>query len=156
LEAIVRSPTLEIPNSYRIAAFVFGFGLMLVMALLQIWTQARHLRDVALSVAVIAALAALLFFFKPAFVALGQVNILIFLVGIIALTLVIGVPIAFCFGLATLSFLFFTTPLPLSIMVSRMDEGMSGMVLLSVPIFVLLGGVLDATGMGKAIVDFVS
>jgi tripartite ATP-independent transporter DctM subunit len=35
-----------------------------------------------------------------------------------------------------------------------MDEGMSSIILVSVPIFVLLGCVLDATGMGKAIVDF--
>jgi len=38
--------------------------------------------------------------------------------------------------------------------VGRMDEGMSSIILVSVPIFVLLGCVLDATGMGKAIVDF--
>jgi len=37
-----------------------------------------------------------------------------------------------------------------------MDEGMSSLVLVSVPIFVLLGCVLDATGMGKAIVDFLA
>jgi tripartite ATP-independent transporter DctM subunit len=35
-----------------------------------------------------------------------------------------------------------------------MDEGMSSLILLSVPVFVLLGCILDATGMGKAIVDF--
>jgi tripartite ATP-independent transporter DctM subunit len=37
-----------------------------------------------------------------------------------------------------------------------MDEGMSSLILVSVPIFVLLGCVLDATGMGKAIVDFMA
>jgi tripartite ATP-independent transporter DctM subunit len=37
-----------------------------------------------------------------------------------------------------------------------MDEGMSSIILVSVPIFVLLGCVLDATGMGKAIVDFLA
>ncbi len=155
-EAIVRSPTLGIPNSYRIAAFVVGIGLMLVMVLLQIWMTARSVWRILAAVALIAAAAALLLAFKPTFVGLGQLNILIFLVGIIAFSLVIGVPIAFCFGLATLSFLFFTTSLPLSVMVSRMDEGMSGMILLSVPIFILLGGILDATGMGKAIVDLLS
>ncbi len=41
-------------------------------------------------------------------------------------------------------------------MIGRMDEGMSSIILLSVPIFVLLGCVLDATGMGKAIVDFLA
>jgi tripartite ATP-independent transporter DctM subunit len=37
-----------------------------------------------------------------------------------------------------------------------MDEGMANLVLVSVPIFVLLGCVLDATGMGKAIVDLLA
>jgi tripartite ATP-independent transporter DctM subunit len=37
-----------------------------------------------------------------------------------------------------------------------MDEGMSSLILVSVPIFVLLGCVLDATGMGKAIVGFLA
>ena len=41
-------------------------------------------------------------------------------------------------------------------MIGRMDEGMSSIILLSVPIFVLLGCILDATGMGKAIVDFLA
>ena len=41
-------------------------------------------------------------------------------------------------------------------MIGRMDEGMSHLILLSVPIFVLLGCILDATGMGKAIIDFLA
>jgi tripartite ATP-independent transporter DctM subunit len=45
---------------------------------------------------------------------------------------------------------------PIGVMVGRMDEGMSSLVLVSVPIFVLLGCVLDATGMGKAIIDFLA
>jgi len=40
--------------------------------------------------------------------------------------------------------------------IGRMDEGMSSMILVSVPIFVLLGCVLDATGMGKAIIEFLA
>ena len=50
----------------------------------------------------------------------------------------------------------FTTQVPLLVIIGRMDEGMSSLVLVSVPIFVLLGCVLDATGMGKAIVDLLA
>ena len=67
-----------------------------------------------------------------------------------------GVPIAFCFGIGTLSYLAFATQVPTFVMIGRMDEGMSGIILLSVPIFVLLGCILDATGMGKAIIDFLA
>ena len=72
-----------------------------------------------------------------------------------AVCLLAGVPIAFCFGLAPRA----TWPshqVPLTVMVGRMDEGMSSLILVSVPVFVLLGCVLDATGMGKAIVDFLA
>jgi tripartite ATP-independent transporter DctM subunit len=71
----------------------------------------------------------------------------------VGLLLAMGVPIAFCFGLGALSFLTFTTSMPTFVIIGRMDEGMSSIILLSVPIFVLLGCVLDATGMGKAIVE---
>ena len=89
-------------------------------------------------------------------ITLGQANILIFLVMGTGLCLLMGVPIAFCFGVGTLTFIAFASNTPLSIMIGRMDEGMSNLILLSVPVFVLLGCILDATGMGKAIVDFLS
>ena len=41
-------------------------------------------------------------------------------------------------------------------MLGRMDEGMSSLILLSVPVFVLLGCILDETGMGRAIVNFLA
>jgi tripartite ATP-independent transporter DctM subunit len=66
------------------------------------------------------------------------------------------VPIAFCFGLGTLAFLTFASSAPIFVMIGRMDEGMSSLILLSVPVFVLLGCILDVTGMGKAIVEFVA
>jgi tripartite ATP-independent transporter DctM subunit len=67
-----------------------------------------------------------------------------------------GVPIAFCFGFGTIAFILFTTNVPMIVLVGRIDEGMSSLIVLSVPIFVLLGCVLDATGMGKAIVEFMA
>ena len=38
------------------------------------------------------------------------------------------------------------------VMVSRMDEGMSSLVLLSVPLFVFLGLLIEMTGMARAMV----
>ena len=86
----------------------------------------------------------------------GNWNLPIFLGLFVALMLAIGVPIAFCFGLGTLAFLTFASTAPIFVMIGRMDEGMSSIILLSVPIFVLLGCILDATGMGKAIVEFLA
>jgi tripartite ATP-independent transporter DctM subunit len=72
------------------------------------------------------------------------------------LCLVAGVPIAFCFGCGVMCFLAFTTQVPVVVIVGRIDEGMANLVLVSVPIFVVLGCVLDATGVGKAIVDLLA
>ena len=154
-EAIVTLPGLEISQAYRVGAIAFGMILMFVITLAHIFKQSR-LPDIAISLAVIVGACAIFWMLKPLLSSLGQVNILIFLVGVSGFCLIIGVPIAFCFGVGTLTFLAFTTSLPVSVIIGRMDEGMSHLILLSVPVFVLLGCILDATGMGKAIVDFLS
>ena len=112
-----------------------------------------HLLTAAL---IIAALIALCWWVSPQLKTLGLLNILIFIVVLVALCLAAGVPIAFCFGCGVMSYLAFASNAPLLVIVGRMDEGMANLVLVSVPIFVLLGCVLDATGMGKAIVDFLA
>jgi tripartite ATP-independent transporter DctM subunit len=78
----------------------------------------------------------------------------LFFVVMLVFCVVIGVPIAFAFGLATMSYLAFSTPTPLSIMPSRMQEGMSHLILLAVPLFVFLGSLIEMTGLAKAMIDF--
>ena len=67
-----------------------------------------------------------------------------------------GVPIAFGFGLATYGYLALTTDTPLMVLVGRMDEGMSHLILLSVPLFVFLGLLIEMTGMARAMVAFLA
>src|SRR6476619_253098 len=67
-----------------------------------------------------------------------------------------AVPIAFAFGLATFGYIALTTSTPVLVVVSRMDEGMSHIILLSVPLFVFLGLLIEATGMARAMVDFLA
>ena len=67
-----------------------------------------------------------------------------------------GVPIAFGFGLATYGYLALTTRTPLMVLVGRMDEGMSHLILLSVPLFVFLGLLIEMTGMARAMVAFLA
>ena len=154
-EWFVTSPALNIPNSFRVAALPFGICAMAAMSVAYA-VRRSHLIDLVVSLAIIAAVLAVLWFASPALIKAGNVTILLFLVGFVALALAAGVPIAFCFGLGTVSYLAFATRVPVFVMIGRMDEGMSGLILLSVPVFVLLGCILDATGMGKAIVDFLA
>lgn len=154
-ESYVTSAALNIPNSWRTSALPAGIIAMFVLAM-RYAIKTSRLSDLLLAAAVIAVLAGAFYLLMPTFKTLGYGNILIFLVVIVALCLVAGVPIAFCFGMGTLCFLAFSTTVPMIVMIGRMDEGMSSIILLSVPIFVLLGCILDATGMGKAIVDFLA
>ena len=55
---------------------------------------------------------------------LGNLNLIIFFVGVVGVCVFAGVPIAFAFGLATFGYLALTTHTPLMVLVGRMDEGM--------------------------------
>lgn len=154
-EWFVTSAALNIPMSYRASALVVGLVLMFVLAVGHAVREST-LPHLAAAVVLVAALGLVSWLLSPFFLSLGYLNILIFLVLVVALCLLAGVPIAFCFGMGTIAFILFSTHVPVIVLIGRIDEGMSSLILLSVPIFVLLGCVLDATGMGKAIVEFMA
>ena len=154
-EAFILTPALELQNSWRAAALPVGCILMIIVSALRL---ARHTdtRLVLLSLAGTFALAALAYWSKPIFLGLGNLNLVIFFVGLVALLVFAGVPIAFAFGLSTFSYLALTTRTPLMVVVGRMDEGMSHLILLAVPLFVFLGLLIEMTGMAKAMVRFLA
>ena len=152
-EWMITTPALEIKNAFRVASITVGVALMLAMAVTRLMEHARA-RDLAVSVAVVAGIALLLFVGKPVLLAMGNFNlILFFLIGVTGLV-AMGVPIFVAFGIATLAYLSSVTNAPLTIVVSRMDEGMSGLILLAVPLFVLLGALIEAMGMAEAMILF--
>jgi tripartite ATP-independent transporter DctM subunit len=75
--------------------------------------------------------------------------------GIVA-TVFIGVPIAFAFGVMTVAYIAVATRAPMTIVISRMDEGMSHLILLSIPLFIFLGLLIEMTGMARAMVNFLA
>jgi tripartite ATP-independent transporter DctM subunit len=75
--------------------------------------------------------------------------------GIIA-TVFIAVPIAFAFGAMTVAYIAVATRAPMTIVISRMDEGMSHLILLSIPLFIFLGLLIEMTGMARAMVNFLA
>jgi tripartite ATP-independent transporter DctM subunit len=154
-EAFITTPALGIANSWRAAAMPVGLGLMLVLALLRIvGTTTRGATAAALLFA--ACLVAALHTVAPALSGAGNLNLVIFFVGVVGACVLAGVPIAFAFGLSTLGYLSFTTSMPTSVLVSRMDEGMSHIILLAVPLFVFLGLLIELTGMAKAMIAFLA
>jgi tripartite ATP-independent transporter DctM subunit len=154
-ESVVSTPSLEWSAATKIAAIPVGVGLMLVLSLIRMIETVR-LRDL-----VIAALAVLLigiafWFAAPASKAMGRANLIVFFVALVGICVLIGVPIGFAFGLATLAYLATVTRAPLTIVVSRLDEGMSHIVLLSVPLFVFLGYLIEGTGLARSMVVFLA
>lgn len=87
---------------------------------------------------------------------MGNYNLLVFFVLIVGVCVAGGIPIAFAFGTATLAYLALVTDAPLQIVVSRMDEGMSGLILLSVPLFVLLGALIEMSGLARSLIEFMA
>jgi tripartite ATP-independent transporter DctM subunit len=154
-QQFITTPALEIADSYRVAAIAVGAAMMLLIVGARVLAHARR-GYVLAAIALVAALAGVLWLAGPALQAMGNYNLLIFFVALVGALVALGVPIAFAFGLATLAYLAFTTQIPLTIVVSRMDAGMSGLILLAVPLFVFLGLMMEMAGLARALVDFIA
>jgi tripartite ATP-independent transporter DctM subunit len=154
-EAIVLTPSLAISNAWRAAALPCGVALMGVAALLK-FAEVSDWRRAAAAIGLVAVAIGVLYAMRPLFDGLGNINLLIFFVGVVAVLVLAGVPIAFAFGLATFGYIALATSKPTIVIVGRMDEGMAHLVLLAVPLFVFLGIVLELTGMAKAMVRFLA
>lgn len=154
-EAMISTPALDIANSWRVGAMAFGFGMMALLSLLRL-AQYSDRRTVGRALALAAILVVAMWMLQPLFHKLGNLNLVIFFVVVVAGCVFAGVPIAFAFGLATLGYIMLTTSTPVLIVVGRMDEGMSHLILLSVPLFVFLGQLIEMTGMARAMVGFLA
>src|SRR6202000_1157637 len=126
-----------------------------VIALLRLLSSGNWL-TVATAVGVVAVVGAALYALSPVLIPLGNLNLLIFFVGLVAVMVFAAVPIAFAFGLATFAYITLTTSTPATVVIGRMDEGMSHLILLSVPLFVFLGLLIEMTGMARAMVNFLA
>jgi len=154
-ERMITTPALEISNAWRAAALPAGFGLMAVMAVLRLILSGRWKHE-AMSLVLLAAVTLALWLARPALADLGNANLLLFFVVLVGAAVLAGVPIAFAFALATFGFLVFTTRVPPDVLVGRMDEGMSHLILLAVPLFVFLGLLIEMTGMARVMVAFLA
>jgi len=154
-EVFVTTPALEIANAWRAAALPVGTALMGLMALLRL-AQVASWRLVVGALALVVALIAVVVVLQPTLRGLGNINLLIFFVGFVGIMVLAGIPIAFSFALATFGYIALTTNTPTVVVVGRMDEGMSHLILLAVPLFVFLGLLIEMTGMARAMVGFLA
>jgi len=154
-ESAITTPALDISAAWRVSALPVGLALMGFMSLLRLLLTASW-RHAVIAVLSVLAVCAVFVAARPVFAQLGNLNLVIFFVGVTAAAVLLGVPIAVGFGLATFGFLALATKVPVDVIVGRMDEGMSHIVLLSVPLFVFLGLLIEMTGMARRMVAFLA
>ena len=153
-EAGVITPTLELSQAWRAAAMPVGIGLMLIEVLQRLMHSPRRQATFALATAVV--LAMLLALGQPIFAALGQGNLaIVFLIGVPVMVFA-GMPIAYAFIAATFAYLELGTHIPTSVLVARVEAGMSHLLLLAIPTFVLLGVLIDITGIAERMIGFLA
>lgn len=149
---LILTPALSLPNSLRVAAIPTGIVLMLLVASERLWRAPHALTAVAGTAGMLAIIHAA----THVFTALGNLNLIIFFIAGLMACVLAGIPIAFAFALTTLAYIAVATDAPLSIIPDRMEEGMSHLILLSIPLFVFLGKIVEMTGMAKAMVGFLA
>jgi len=147
--------TLHISDWYRVVAILVGAGLISLVALLRL-LETTSLRGFLAAIAVVGAISGALWLAQPLLVAMGFGSLILFFVVMVAVCVGIGVPIAFTFGIATLSYLSLTSDMPATIVINRMDDGISNLLLLSVPMFVFLGLLMEMTGIARVMVNFLA
>jgi tripartite ATP-independent transporter DctM subunit len=145
------SPALNIPHSYVVISIFIAVALLLVLAALRLLDAEPAIAGGVVAAAVVICVVAYLS--RGALTSLGNVNLVIFFVGVLGACVAVGVPIGFAFGFSSFSYLLLSTSLPASALVGRMDEGMGSLILLAVPLFVILGLLIEAGGIAKRLVE---
>ena len=98
-EAFITTPALEISAAWRAAAFPVGVSLMLVFSLFHL--ARASLLQAGSALALVAATIVAFWWLGPTLKSLGNLNLLIFFVGVVSVCVFSGVPIVFSFALAT-------------------------------------------------------
>ena len=150
----VQTPVLGLPDTYRAAAMPVGIAMKVIAAGLRLARFA--LRDILVAFGLLLVVAVALYFASPALTSIGNDNLIIFLVILLAAGVLSGVPIAFCFGLCTIAYRLDTSTTPLAVVARAMDQGMSAVILLAIPLYIFLGHLIVSTRMAAFIVEFLS
>ena len=153
-QSFIETPALGWSGLVRAAALPAGLALIGAAGVVQMLHH--RARDVAAAAAVLAVIALMLWVAGPTLKSIGNWNLVVFFIVLLGFAVVSGMPIAFGFAMATVAYLLTTTSTPLAIVIGRMDEGMSSLILLAVPLFVLLGQLMEMTGMARVLVAFLA
>ncbi|KIG01897.1 TRAP transporter large permease [Caballeronia concitans] len=153
-QAAVLTPVLQMPASWEVYGQLAALVLLLYVALRQLLSGANWIE-----IACVLIFSAVVWFALDRIenaLDLGNADLPIYFVGVVGVCIFLGVPIAFSFATATFAYIHFTGTIPLSVVISQMDQGMSSIELLAVPMFIVLGLLLEMTGIARAMVNFLA
>ncbi len=154
-QAAILTPVMQLPGSVEIYGQLAALLLLLYVALRQLLSGVQWLELAGvLATGAIAFIA--LYFLQDWFDDIGNASLIVFFVAITGICIFLGVPIAFSFATATFAYIHFTSTIPLDVVIGQMDQGMSSIELLAVPMFVVLGLLLEMTGIARAMVEFLA
>ncbi|MFB9982411.1 TRAP transporter large permease subunit [Mesorhizobium kowhaii] len=148
------TPVLEISPAWQTGALIVGLGLIAILALgtlIQKITADNRSTTLA-AFGTVAAVMAAAWMLQDEFSGLGNLNLVVFFIGLVGACIAIGLPIAFCFAIAAMAYVLFATHAPLDIVPARMETGMAHILLLSAPLFIALGALLVISGMANNMV----
>lgn len=151
----ITTPTLHIPGSWEVAGQMVSLALLFYVALRQLFAGVEW-RELGLVILLGLAVGLGLWAAEPLLYDIGNGALIVFFVVMVGGCILAGVPIAFAFGIATVCYIYFTSTIPLSIIISQMDQGMASIELLAVPMFVILGLLLEMTGIARALVELLT
>jgi tripartite ATP-independent transporter DctM subunit len=154
-ELTVLTPALAISGIWKSLGIPVGLVLIFLLGILRLG-RSTTLAHFGLATAALALVGSALVLGTPFLMAIGNYKLILFFVVLVSTGVLIGIPIGFVFGLCTFAFILTMTHVPTTIVASRMEEGMSHVILLSVPLFILLGLLLELTGIARAIVAFLA
>jgi C4-dicarboxylate transporter DctM subunit len=145
---------LDISNGYVAIWLGVGLALMLVFTI----EKMSRLRTSSLvgGFAAVAAITAAILLFRWAFDAgLTEVDPFVPILMVLAVSFLVGTPLAFILALGGLLYLIITSDAPMVMVPASYQAGIGSFVLTAIPFFMLAGALMDVTGMAGRLVDMI-
>lgn len=149
------SPAVGFPMALFMVPLAIGALCMVVIVAARLATLPSRVSGSGLAWTITAAIA-LLAIDRVSGGLVGAINPLLLLLGSFTVLLVLNMPIAFCFGVVAVVYLWFVGTGSLTIVTQRLVAGPMSFVLIAVPLFILAGALMEAGGISRRLVGVAS
>jgi tripartite ATP-independent transporter DctM subunit len=148
------TPLLEMHGTWLALPLTIGMALLAVYAVARLMAQPPQ--AVLTSLAVLLVLNAVVWFAATYGPPAGSAAAIALAIGVVLVTVLLGLPVGFALVLATALFLRQVYPAAMVALPQNMADGVSRFVLLALPFFILAGFVMESGGISRRLVLFVA